>query len=55
MNITEQIINELKEDSCELYYKKRDILQKIALLENMIQGADELKGILKEELEAILN
>ncbi|WP_154695083.1 hypothetical protein [Clostridium botulinum] len=55
MNIVEQIINELKEDSCELYYKERDILQKIALLENMIQGADELKEILKGELETILN
>ncbi|MCW6112171.1 hypothetical protein [Clostridium sporogenes] len=55
MNIVEQIINELQEDSCELYYKKRDMLQKITLLENMIQESDELKGILKEELEAILN
>lgn len=55
MNIVEQIINELNEDSCELYYKKRDVLQRITLLESMIQQADELKEILKQELESILN
>lgn len=55
MNMVEQIINELNEDLNELYYKKRDVLQKIAILENMIQEADELKRVLKSELDSILN
>lgn len=54
-NLIEQLIDELKEDSCELYYKNRDVLEKITLLENMIQGANELKITLKNELISILS
>lgn len=54
MNLVEEIIDELKEDSCELYHKDRDVLQKIKLLEDMIQGATELKKTLTEELKSIL-
>lgn len=49
-NFVEQIIDELKEDSCELYHKERSELEKITLLENMIQGSNELKIALKKQL-----
>lgn len=55
MDVVEQIISELNEDSSELHHKERNVLQKIIILENMIQGADELKRILKSELDTILN
>lgn len=51
MNMVESLINELKKDSCELYYKERDMNQKITILENMIVEATELRRILKKELE----
>lgn len=43
MNLVEEIIDELEEDSCELYHKNRDILQKKELLEDMIQRVTEQK------------
>ena len=54
-NFIEQLIDELKEDSCELYHQNRDGLEKIILLENMIQEANELKIALTNELNSILS
>lgn len=54
-NFVEQLIDELKEDSCEVYHKNRDVLEKITLLENMIQEANELKIALTNELNSILS
>lgn len=55
MNPIEKLIEDLKEDACELYYKNRTQKQQIKLTIDMIAEARKLKELLENELQALDN
>lgn len=53
MNSIEKIINELKEDCDELYYKDKNYKEKIKLVEEMIEETRKLESFLKMKINKI--